>query len=360
MHTGRVQGSTERGTSPSDTAVVRAASLRGFVPLVRELGGDPDDLMRRFGIDPAVLREGDGLIPITAHDLMLDAAARELSTPDLGLRLAGAQDLSILGPLAVAIEASGTVSEALECVTRFLFVHSPALRIAVEDDPSGVRGIVAITYRKELRESPYSPQAMELGMGLLCRIAAELIGTDEGLRSVDLPHSPMSPLGRYAEIFFAPVRFHTAVAALRVNRQILDRRFRNADVAIRRIAMDHLNREHQDPSERISVRVRRLLAETVGTTGHGLADVARLMGVHPRTLQRALASEGTTYEDVLDDVRRVAALRLITTTDVALVQVATMVGFASQSTLTRAVRRWTGVTPRELRRRDETPATLSR
>lgn len=347
---------------PGDIGVIRATSLRGFIPLVDELGGDPVALLHRFGISPDTLTQDDGLIPITAHDLMLDAAARELDAPDLGLRLAASQDLTILGPLAVAIEASSTVSEALECVSRFLFVHSPALRIAVEEDPNGVRGIVAITYRKELRESPYSPQAMELGVALLYRIASALVGVEVGLRSVDLPHAPLSPVARYVEVFGDVVRFNARVAGLRVHRRTMDVHFRSADAAIRAVAVAHLAQAHAhaDPAHRVAVQVRGLLAGTVGTTGHSLEDVARLLDLHPRTLQRGLAAEGTTYEQVLDDVRRVAALRLITTSDLPLTQVATMVGFSAQSTLTRAVRRWTGVSPSTLRRSGGTPITLSR
>lgn len=333
----------------SDAGLIRSASLRGFPELVRELGGDPLDLLEQHGIDPEVLEADDGVLPITGHDLMLDRAAVELACPDLGLRLAAAQDLTILGPLAVAIEASGTVNEALECVTRFLFVHSPALRIAVEEDPSGAKGVVAITYRKQLRESPYSPQAMELGIGLLFRISTALVGTTAGLRSVDLPHAPMSPLTRYTEVFGDRVRFGTEVAALRVDQRTMDVRFAGADEAIRALAIAHLARDHRDPGQTTSVRVHRLLVETIGTTGHALADVARLLAIHPRTLQRALAAEGTTYEAVLDDVRRTLSLRLISTSTLPLAQISTMVGFTSQSTLTRAVRRWTGSSPREVR-----------
>ena len=139
--------------------MIRAASLRGFATLVRELGGDPAEHLTRFGLPRDALDGDDGLIPITAHDLMLDTAAHELSCPDFGLRLASFQDLTILGPLALAIQASSTVAEALQCASRFMFVHSPALSVAVEPDPRRGRGVVALTYRKDLLESPYSPHS---------------------------------------------------------------------------------------------------------------------------------------------------------------------------------------------------------
>src|SRR5699024_3609309 len=71
--------------------LIRAASLRGFGALVSELGCEADHLLERFGIAPDVRESDDGLLSITSHDRMLDAAADELSCPDLGLRLAERQ-----------------------------------------------------------------------------------------------------------------------------------------------------------------------------------------------------------------------------------------------------------------------------
>lgn len=331
--------------------VVRAASLRGFVPLVRELGADPQSYLRRFGIPAAVLSSDDGLLPITEHDLMLDTAAHELDCPDFGLRLASAQDLSVLGPLALAIESSSTVAEALQCASRFMFVHSPALSISIEPDPRGAPGVIAVTYRKDLRESVYSPQAMELGVGLLHRVGASLLGSLRGLRSVQLPHAPLSPVSRYLDFFGVDVKFGCSSAALRLEQQLLDTRFDHADLGVRQLAVEYLAQEYPDPSGMVSVQVRHVLAGSLGVAVAvpTVTSTARLLQLHPRTLQRRLAREGTTHASILDDVRREAARRLIVTTDVPLTQVGVLVGFSEQSTLTHAVRRWFGVSPRQLR-----------
>ncbi|RII12028.1 HTH-type transcriptional regulator VirS [Streptomyces sp. YIM 130001] len=331
--------------------MIRGASLRGFARLVEELGGDPGEFTRRFAIPPEALTSEEGLVPITRHDLMLDAVARDLRCPDFGLRLACAQDLSILGRLALAIQASSTVTEALDCATRFMFVHSPALSIGVEPDPRGRREVVALTYRKDLRESPYSPQAMELGVGLFHRAALALAGSLAGLRSVELPHHPLSPVSRYTEFFGADVKFGCPSAALRVERRLLDREFHGADAAIRRFAVEYLSGHHTDPEQLVSTQVRRALAASVGSTAVAIGQVARLLGMHPRTLQRRLAAESTGFEEILDGVRRELALRYLTTTELPLGQVAAMAGFADQSGLGHAVRRWENSTPSEVRRR---------
>lgn len=331
--------------------MIRAASLRGFQPLVRELGGDPEALLRRFDLTPATLSSDDGMLSITAHDLMLDAAAETLGCPDLGLRLAERQDLSILGPLAIAVESSATVGDALECASRFLFVHSPALKIAVEPDPRGVRGVVAAIYRKDLRESPYSPQAMELGLGLFHHVAALLLGGVTGLRSVEIPHAPLSPVQRYLDFFGADVKFGASSGALRLERSLLDTGFDSADATIRRFAMDHLAARYPDPDTATAPKVRGVIADLLSTGSPEIGQAARLLAVHPRTLQRRLAREDTTFETLLDQVRRDAAHRYITTTSLPLTQVAALTGFAEQSSLSHAVRRWFSMSPRELRNR---------
>ncbi len=328
---------------------IRAASLRGFAALVEDLGGDPGELLLRFGIDAGLLQDDDGLISITAHDRMLDAAARDLDCSDLGLRLAASQDLSILGPLAVAIENSSTVAEALDCASRFLFVHSPALGIGIEADPLGRRGVIALAYRKDLRESSYSPQGMELGLGVFRRVVRSMIGDARGLRSVVLPHQPLSPVQRYLDFFGADVRFGGSVAALCVQSQLLDEDFTGANEVIRAVAVEHLSR-HRDPRLDLGAQVRLAIAEALRTSQPTLTSIARLFATHPRTLQRRLTAERTSFAALLDEVRREATHRYLTTTDLPVGQIALMVGFGAHSSLVHATRRWYGASPRELRR----------
>ncbi len=78
--------------------------------------------------------------------------------------------------------------------------------------------------------------------------------------------------------------------------------------------------------------------------------ISRLLTMHPRTLQRRLAAENTSFATILDDVRRRQAHRYLTTTEMPMSQIAHLVGLADQSILTRYARRWWNATPREIRR----------
>lgn len=343
-------------------SMIRAAALRGLAPLVDGLGGDGAALLARFRVPPdAVDPEGAGgpgevpdgsdvLIRSSTAGRILETAAGELGCPDLGLRLAEQQGPGVLGPLAVAVQNSATMGEALDCASRYLFVHSPALRVSRIADPEGAPGVMGLLYGSTEAE-PAPPQAVDLGLGVFHRVILVLGGGPYGLRSAHLPHPPLAPADRYTAFFGADVRFGRDAAVLRVPADLAARPLHGVDETVRAIALEYLDNHFDRPGRTVTDRVRTALGRSLGTSPARISAVGRLLRMHPRTLQRHLAAEGTTFESVLDEVRRDTAHRLITRTDLPFSQVAAMVGLAEQSALTRTCRRWFGATPRAVRRR---------
>ncbi|MCY1013835.1 helix-turn-helix transcriptional regulator [Nannocystis pusilla] len=74
------------------------------------------------------------------------------------------------------------------------------------------------------------------------------------------------------------------------------------------------------------------------------------MGTSERTMQRRLRQAGTSFRDVVDDVRREAALAQLGRRDATVTDIAFMLGFSDLSAFSRAFRRWTGASPSEYRR----------
>ncbi len=330
-------------------SLTRARALRGLVALVGELGGDGAELFARFripidaveGVDP------DALVPTRSVARVLETAAAELGCGDLGLRLAQRQGPEILGPLAVAVQNSATLGDALDCASRYLYVHSPALTIGAVADPEGVAGVTGLEYGST---DPLPPQAADLGVGVLHRIVGLLSGGPYGLRSVHLPHPAPADADRFREFFGAEVRFDRPAAVLRVPADLVRRPLAGGDETVRAIAIEYLETHFDRPGRTVTDRVRAAVDRSLGSGPVRIGSVARLLRVHPRTLQRHLAGEGATFEQVVDDARRDTAERLILRTDLPFTQVAAMIGLAEQSALSRASRRWFGMPPRELRK----------
>lgn len=327
--------------------LVRAASVRGIDDLVDDLGGDGAALLDRFGLAAATLDSDHALIGLRTVARLLETAAAELDCPDLGLRLAERQRVGILGPLAVAITNSATLGDAFDSAVRYLFVHSPVLDISTVPDPEWRRGVRALRFGGTRTRIP--PQSLDLRLGLVHRVIGTLVGRRYGLRSVYLPHPPLAPVERYTRFFGADVRFDQREALLRVPAGLRRLPLDGGDRVLRELALSYLESHYPDPRRPVAERVRAALAEYPDTVPPRITAVADRLRLHPRTLQRHLAAESTTFEAILDDHRKSTAHRLITRTDLPFGRIAAMVGLAEQSGLTRAVRRWFGVPPRRLR-----------
>lgn len=330
--------------------MVRASGIRGYAALMRSLGADPIPLLRRHHIRADALADDDALLSLASVVHLLEASAAETGRGDFGLRLAQNQDIGVLGPLGVVLQNATTVKEALDYATRFLFIHSPGLAISLHGRSPLIEDAVELVYEIRLAGHPSQRQTMDLCLGITHRIAQMLSGEHYPLKTITLPHVPIAPLLTYRRFFGAPVIANQERAALHIDRMMLGASLRGANPALRRITEDYLTHHFRIPGDALSARVRLALRRMLGTPQANKADIAAMLAIHPRTLHRRLALEGTGFEAIRDEVRRELALRYLRETRIPLAQLAGLLGFPEQSALTRSCRRWFGAPPSALRR----------
>ncbi|WP_405489209.1 AraC family transcriptional regulator [Nocardia sp. NBC_00511] len=326
----------------------RAASLRDYPALVDELGGNGAALLGRFGITPDAVGNDDAIIPAESIGWALEAAATELDCPDFGLRLAARQEIDVLGPLAVAVANAATVSDALELASRFLFTHNSGISIGLVDDPEGQSATIGLEYRDTAAATGFA-QGVGLSSGTIHRALCRIAGDDYGLRSVHLPHPPVAPESLYTEYFGAPVVFNASYTVFRLPDDLPTRPITGSNQTLRTMSIDYLTKNFSDLDHTMSARVRVAIEQLITTAKPDIRTVAKTLIMHERTLQRALAAEGTTFNEVLDITRRDTVYRLLCETDLPMSQITTLAGLREQSALTRVVRRWFGSTPQQIR-----------
>jgi AraC-like DNA-binding protein len=77
--------------------------------------------------------------------------------------------------------------------------------------------------------------------------------------------------------------------------------------------------------------------------------VARALHMSPRSLQRKLAAQGTTFRKLLQAVREELAQSYLADGSLTLLEISYLLGFSEQSAFSRAFKRWTGSTPQDFR-----------
>lgn len=336
-------------------AFVRSAGIRGARGIIDELGGDAESLALASGLPAGALDDDEMLVQDLAIAMFLETCAAELACPDFGLRLALTQDLSMLGPLAVGIRNADTTTEALEMTSKYLFFHARSLEISVVDDPYGVPGVLGVRYGYHDDAMGLPPQVVDLGLLFLHRAMGSLIGPDYEIYSVELPNPLVAGEARYREVFGVPAHPDRPEAMLRGPAELLGRRIEGGDDAVHALALRYLESRLPAARRSFAERAREVLDRSLDTGTSSLADVAALLAVSPRTLQRRLAAEGTRYSAVLDAARRDLAARLLTDTDIPLYQIASAIALDDMTTFSAYARRWWGAPAREIRRvRDTT------
>ncbi|MFB7708867.1 AraC family transcriptional regulator [Streptomyces sp. NPDC056105] len=327
------------------SSLIRSSSLTGLPALVTSLGGQPEPLLRQAGIRPEAVSDPDEYIPYRSLVAVLDLAARRYECPDFGLRLSTHQGLDILGPVGVIGRHAASVGEALDSIARFLYQYSPAIEIVVE-----ARGPVAeyhFRIRPRVQRSLVDlAQIGELSMGTTLQIFRMLIAPDFTPRSVSFLHRPLAPTATYEEYFGCPVAGEQDHWGFRFSADVLDRPVEGSDPAVRRLVIEYLSGVVGGLGiDGLPAEVRSVAKRALPTRRFGLEDVAESFVLHPRTLQRQLAAHGTTFQEIVDDVRRELADRYLRTTKMPLAQLADVLGYSEQSSFSRSCHRWFGCSP---------------
>jgi AraC-like DNA-binding protein len=329
-------------------SVVRGTALVNYPDLVEELGGDAGQLLRRAGIRRRDVGNFDVFVPLAGVVEALEGAAETTRTPDFGRRLARRQGIEILGPVGVAARTAATVGDAMAIFSTFMAAYSPAVsvstgRVSARADRTFVEWQMLLP-----RVGPH-PQGVELSLGVILNVLRFLRGGSYVPLSVHLPHEALTPTATYRDYFGCRPQFSEPVAGFTLRTADLGRPL-SQDALAHRALVDYLTGligpRGADTSQSVRTIVRRLLP----TGAAKLEVVAAQFNLHPKTLQRRLAEEATTFFGLVDEVRRDTAEHYLRDTDIDLSHLTRELGYTEQSVLTRSCKRWFGTGPLAHRR----------
>lgn len=331
-----------------DGTFIRASILCGFAEFVTSRGGDPVGMAERVGIDPDALSAPDMIVSFRSYGALLERAAAELDLPTFGLALAldAPAHFPGWGPVLLLAATTATFGEWIERVAALWRLHTNGLSASLIDDGAGND----VTIRFDARGTRTARrQKMEHILASTKRLA-QAVRADftDGLVAIRFRHDRPRFVAVHEAVFRCRLEFGAPHDEIVFSRAMLDKPLDSRGQALE-ATMDQFLRDRIGSMSRYRPGVSTSTALAIRTVlGAGLCSkefIAHALGSSPRRLQRLLAHEGTTYEEVLDAVHREAACRLLADTTVPIGTVGRMLDFASAAALTLAVRRWTGMTP---------------
>jgi AraC-like DNA-binding protein len=331
--------------SAFDQVTQRVGSLAELPALVSELGGSPEQVFAGLGIEASELK-ADRFIPVALYVELLERAARVTGRPDFALQLGLRQTTSSLGPLGRLMLLAPTLGEALSDFVGFQIGNSRGAAVYLhrvgEDFAFGI-GIYDRAYRAS--SLPY-----DLSIAIGCNLIRQMTqGRVTPLEILLIRRAPADP-APYHRLAQCPVRFDQAQCCIILSAQQLAHRLPTVDAAARAAVFRQLNEALSRAPWGISMKVRHALRPALLQGKDSLRDLAAAVGHHPRSLERHLKAEGTSFDAIKDQVRFAIAKELLALTNLPVGEVGASLSYGSHSSFVHAFRRWAATTPTKWRK----------
>ncbi|MBX3190788.1 MAG: AraC family transcriptional regulator [Labilithrix sp.] len=333
------------GANPRKLAAARF--LRALLDAGERLGVDRTQALAAIGVSAEESEDPSGWIPAFRMTRAWEIVPEMSGDPCFGLHAAEATPLGVFGPLDLATMSSATVGDALERMARYYETLGAMSRAHAHREPDGAMRLsleLQIERTERLRHYVENFFAIVVTRMKMASLAAARDEIDVSLR---FAHRAPPALEEHARVFGPRVRFASGADEIVVGAKTATLPLVTANPELSAMLEREGERLALRPDAPIVDRVRSAIEQAMREGAVGLDDVAKKLGVGPRTIQRQLQSDGTSFADVLDAVRRDVALKTLADGGAAASELAYVLGFSQPSAFYRAFRRWTGTTPSE-------------
>ena len=310
--------------------------------------------LHRFGIQEPL--KNDTLVGAHEVGTWLEYVLETFPQPGFGLTFRGLPTLLDHGMVGYAILSSDTVGEAIIERIRFSSLLRPYFGlqlqtagddavelVLLERDPPGV-GARARTF------------LMERDLATWAGTAQRILGAGASFESVHCAYPDPQLSDRYQAVFGCPVLFDQPCALVRFSSELMQHPMPHAHTEAHEICQAQCETllAQMVAGRDTTMALRRLLLLRPKKLPD-LQGAAAAMHVSPRTLRRRLHDEGTSFTQLLQQTRMLLARDYLRTTSIAVADIASLLGFGDESSLSRAFRRAYQMTPRRFRARENQP-----
>jgi len=321
---------------------------------VLDAGIHLEPLLSRGGLSLDQINDPELRIDSRRQMAFLEVVAEALNEKCLGFSLAAEFDCRDLGLLYYVMASSDTLGGALKRASHYSRITNEAIVLEYREalEPS-----LRLNYSGIPRHT--DRQQIEFCVGAIVRVCRLLSSRQFLPQRVSLMHSRSEEILGFPRLLGDNIEFGADADEIVLPDGSAKWPLANADQRLSKILLkvceDTLN-VRTITSGAFRIMVENAIAPLLP---HGQAHahvIAKKLGVSERTLLRRLAEEGATFIEVLQQLKASLASRYLADDYMPISRVAWLLGFEDASSFSHACRRWTGKSPRELRRFDRAVA----
>ena len=313
-------------------------------------------LLAAVGLTTAEIDDASRRLEVKAQIKVLELAAEAIGDDLLGFHLARDFELGEIGLPYYVMASSDSLSEALRNAERYSAIANEGVRLKVRQDRDAV---IEIEYANVDRSS--DRHQIEFWLVALVRICRKITDCRLAPLRITLRHSRKSMPPEFKTFLGCEIDFGSAADEVVLSKSVFSLPVVGGDPHLHDLLIGYAKEVLASRSSPGAAGVRSKVEDVlIKSLPHGRAnalEVARQLGMSRRTLTRALSGEGTSFSEVLEQLREVLAKRYLRERELPVSQISWLLGYGEMSSFTHACKRWTGMTPRQLRLADRPSAS---
>jgi AraC-like DNA-binding protein len=339
-------GVRRRRTGTTRTVLARVVAR--LVDLAVAEGMNRQVLTEAAGLTRVDLADPDSRVAVSSQVALWRLIARTVTDPGFGVRGGASFNVRDGGLLGYVMCYSETVGTALRRFVRYSRILTDAVEFRLEKRHHH-QVALAQTHPALGLGLPF---AVDYRLAALLSVCRQITGVEIVPVEIAFAYKRRASILEHRRFFRCPLKFgqsHScivflerdlSVPVLRGDETLAGYLSSYAEYVLRSLVT----------GDSIKERVRSAIWATLSEGRPTVERIAKALGIPPRTLQRRLASEGTSFERELEDLRRTMAMALLRDLTIPIDDIAFLLGYAEPSTLFRSFKRWTGKTPDQYRR----------
>lgn len=329
------------------TATALASWARAIRRALDAAGCDSTALFREAGLDERLLDDPTARYPVDRTTRLWRLAVAATGDAAFGLKVASAVTQTTFHALGYTLVASATLQEAFERVVRYFRIVTDAGELQLQRQG------------REYHFEMYPPaglqpadEATDAFVSVFVRMCRALAGRDFAPLRIELRRASPPDRAAFERILRAPLVFGAPATRIVFAAEDFERPLEGSNPELARhndaIVLKHLARLDQGD---LRARVAAALIERLPHGEPSQQEIGAALHLSTRSLQRRLAADGVSYQDVLEDTRRTLATSYLADPEYSVSEVTYLLGFSDTSSFSRAFRRWTGQSPSAFRDR---------
>jgi len=313
----------------------------------RAAGYDALPLLKRVGLSLKDIKDGSIPIAVANQIRFLNGLAAALNDRLLGFHIARGMDLRSTGFLYYVAASSATLGEALIKIGRYSSIVNEGVALKVE---RGTAVRIVIDYAGVSRHA--DRHQIEAWITAVMRFCRDMTGRALLPLGIKIIHERIRESDELDVFFGRTVEFSSGVDEILLSADVVETPIISADPYLNKLLIKYcdevLTRRKTAPG-RLRADVENAVAALLPHGQASLENVAKKLGLTPRTLRRRLDAEATSFTGVVRELRLALAKRYLAEGNVSISRIAWLLGYAEVSTFSHAFRRWTGRPPRVVR-----------